>query len=161
MKRWLLFLILALAPCLAFAETLHGRVVDVADGDTITLLLPDHRQERVRLAGIDAPESKQPYGEASKRHLFSLVYNRQVVVVTNKRDSYGRLIGKVLVDGADACLAQIEAGLAWHYKQFENEQSLEDRVAYRLAEEQALGARRGLWAEPDPVPPWVWRRGQR
>lgn len=100
----------------ASVRTLEGRVVGVADGDTITVLGAGNRQTRVRLQGIDAPESRQAFGQASKRNLSDLVFDKQVVVEYEKTDSYGRTLGKVVAFGRDVNLEQVRAGLAWHYK---------------------------------------------
>lgn len=157
MKR-LATVVLTLTIATANATELTGRVVGVTDGDTITVLAPGNTEERIRLAGIDAPEKNQPYGQASKQHLSDQVFDRQVVVDWAKRDQYGRIIGKVLVDGRDANLEQVKAGLAWHYKKYQNEQELDDRLAYGRAEVAAREARTGLWEEPAPVAPWEWRK---
>lgn len=156
-----LFLIVLLAALPTYAETLSGRVVGIADGDTITLLDAANQQHKIRLAGIDAPEKSQPYGQASKQALSDQVYDRQVSVETSKRDRYGREIGKVLIAGQDANLEQVRRGLAWHYKQYQKEQPLEDRQAYGAAEIEARDAKRGLWADTDPMPPREWRHGKR
>lgn len=111
----------------AWAETISGRVVGVADGDTITVLDAGNQQYKIRLSGIDAPEKNQPFGQTSKQSLSDQVFGRQVAVETGKVDKYGRNVGKVLVDGKDANLEQIKRGLAWHYKRFENEQPVDDR----------------------------------
>ena len=100
-----------------------GRVVAITDGDTLTILTTDRVQHRVRLAGIDTPEKRQPFGQVAKNHPSSLVNGQTVTVNYYKRDRYGRIVGKVLTNGADADLRQIEAGLAWHYKQYQNEQN--------------------------------------
>ena len=110
----------------------------------------------MRLPGIDAPEKWQAFGQVSKQHLSDLVYDKTVSVVFHKRDWYKRILGKVLVNGADA--GQIQLGLGWHYKKYEREQSTKDRVAYARAEETARAERRGLWRDPRPVPPWEFRR---
>jgi len=144
----------------ACAETLNGHVVGVADGDTITVLDDSNEQHKIRLSGIDAPEKNQPYGLASKQSLTDQVYNRQVSVETSKRDRYGRLIGKVRVDGNDANLEQLRRGLAWHYKAYEGEQELLDRVTYTGVEITARLAGRGLWEDPEPVAPWDWRKNK-
>ncbi|MBK6742500.1 MAG: thermonuclease family protein [Hydrogenophilales bacterium] len=157
MRIALLALILVL-PILSWAAELSGRVVGVTDGDTVTLLAAGNVQEKIRLSGIDAPEKGQPYGEASKQALSGLVYGKDVVVDWAKRDRYGRIVGKVLVDGRDACLDQARAGLAWHFKRYENEQSPEDRVSYAAAEVASRAARVGLWADPAPMAPWDWRK---
>ncbi len=145
----------------AAAATLRGRVVAVADGDTITVLDAARRRSRVRLAGIDAPESRQPFGAAAKRSLSALVFGADVEVEYRKRDRYGRIVGRVLRDGHDAGLAQIEAGLAWHYRHYASEQSPQDRAAYAQAEHDARAVRRGLWADRAPLAPWEWRAQHR
>ena len=91
----------------SFANTLTGRVVGIADGDTLTLLDASHVQHKIRLAGIDAPENKQAFSNRSKQGLSSLIFGRQVSVEWNKVDRYGRVIGKVIIGDEDACLAQV------------------------------------------------------
>ncbi|WP_305357082.1 thermonuclease family protein [Polaromonas sp.] len=145
----------------AAAGVLGGRVVAVTDGDTITVLEAGKVQHVVRLSGIDAPEKKMPFGQRSKQSLSDLVYGRWVEVVGEKNDRYGRLVGKVLVNGRDANLAQIQAGMAWHYKEYQREQTVTDRQMYAEAESNAAMTRQGLWADPNPVPPWDWRKARR
>ena len=145
----------------AAAETLHGRVVRVADGDTVTVLVAGRVQHTIRLAGIDAPEKAQPYGERAKRLLSDLVFGAEVAVEYGKRDRYGRIVGKVVRDGQDASLSLIEAGYAWHFKRYAAEQSKTDRATYARAEEAARRAKRGLWSEPTSQPPWEWRAQRR
>ena len=167
MKR-ILSLVVALASLPALAGTLVGKVVHVADGDTVTVLDAQRQQHRVRLIGIDAPEKGQDFGQRSKENLIRIAAGRQAEVVFSKRDRYGRIVGKVLVApegcvGAcpkgDAGLRQIEAGMAWHYKQYANEQTIEDQRRYAEAEENARAKRLGLWGDTRmPVPPWEWRR---
>ena len=120
-----------------------------------------HAQHRIRLAGIDAPEKAQPYGDASKRHLAEMVFGASVTVDYEKRDRYGRIVGKIRNGGRDASLEQLRAGFAWHYKQYEREQSRADRTAYAEVETAAQLARAGLWRDPAPVPPWSWRLERR
>ena len=157
MKKALVCLLLALA-CTAHAETITGRVVGVADGDTITVLDADKVQHKIRLAGIDAPEKKQALGNRSKESLSELVFDKTVAVETTKRDKYGRQIGKVLVDGRDVNLVQVERGMAWFYRQYQREQSPNDQRLYEAAEDAARAGKRGLWRDADPVPPWEFRR---
>ncbi|MFZ1548261.1 MAG: thermonuclease family protein, partial [Candidatus Nitrotoga sp.] len=107
--------------------------------------------------GIDAPEKKQAFGQKSKEYLSSLVFNKLVTIDYSKQDKYGRTVGTILVDGTDANLQQVKAGLAWHYKKYQNEQSVEDRTIYAQAEEHARTEKKGLWIDPDPTPPWDWR----
>lgn len=152
--------ILLLAHGFAIAETIQGKVVKVADGDTITVLDQAETQHKIRLSGIDAPEKGMSFGQKSKQHLSDLVAGRVVTVETTKIDRYKRNVGKVLVDGQDANLAQVEAGFAWHYKAYQWEQSPADRMTYSLAEERAREAKKGLWLDREPVPPWDWRKDQ-
>ncbi len=142
----------------AGGATIMGEVVSVADGDTVTVLDASRTQHRIRLAGIDAPERKQAFGTRSREHLAGMVFRKSVTVQYDKRDRYGRIVGKVVVDGVDTGLEQIEAGMAWHYKAYASEQPSSDRVAYAWAEGDARAARRGLWRDPAPVPPWEYRR---
>lgn len=139
------------------AATIDGKVIGVADGDTITVLDADKVQHKIRLAGIDAPEKKQPFGQRSKESLNDLVFDKTVSVETDKRDRYGRNIGKVLVDGVDANLEQLKRGMAWHYKAYQREQSPDDRLAYAAAEKESAGYRIGLWQDTEPVAPWAFR----
>ncbi|SHM15848.1 Endonuclease YncB, thermonuclease family [Nitrosospira sp. Nsp11] len=151
-----LFLGLCFSP--AQAETLTGQVVKIADGDTLTVLDASKQQHRIRLTGIDAPERKQAFGTVSRQHLAGLVFGRTVMVEWHKRDRYQRILGKVLMDGQDANLEQIRAGLAWHYKQYGKDQQPVDRVVYAEAEDAARLEGVGLWRDPAPIPPWNFRR---
>lgn len=148
----------ALLTCLghAHADVLEGKVVGVTDGDTVTVLV-DRREVKVRVAGIDAPEKKQPFGQRSKEHLSDCAFGKSVAVEWSKTDRYGRTIGKVLADGVDCGLRQIQDGMAWHYKAYAKEQSATDRVTYAEAESQAMSRKAGLWSDPHPVPPWEFR----
>ncbi len=130
MGRIILGAFLLLAAPIAFADSLTGKVVKITDGDTLTILDANYKDHKIRLAGIDAPERRQAYGLASRKHLLSIVAGKQVTVEYQKRDRYGRIVGKVLLDGIDACLEQVKAGLAWHYKKYQHEQSAEDRQLY-------------------------------
>lgn len=140
-----------------YADTLTGRVVGIADGDTLTLLDATNTQHKIRLAGIDSPEKAQPFGQVCKQSLSDLAYDRTVQIDWNKLDRYGRVIGKVLVNGQDVNLEQIHRGCAWHYKQYQNEQTLEDRLSYAKAEDKAKAKKVGLWVEAGAVAPWEWR----
>ncbi len=137
-----------------------GRVVGVSDGDTITVLDAQKVQHKIRLSGIDAPESSQAFGRRSKEHLSNLVFGQTVTVVAEKSDRYGRTLGKVLVNRQDANLAQVQAGLAWHYKKYANQQPSADRASYARTEEHARQNRLGLWRDDNPTPPWDFRRSK-
>ena len=149
--------LLLLASQGAAADWLTGRVVGVADGDTITLLDASNKQHKIRLSGIDAPERSQPFGQRSKQSLSDLAYSRSVSVEWSKRDRYRRIVGKVLEGGRDVNLEQVQRGMAWHYKHYQSEQSAADRTRYSEAEVEARAARLGLWADSKPIPPWEWR----
>ena len=156
----ILLLVLSLS---AHADTLLGRVVGVADSDTITVLDTDRQQHKIRLGGIDAPEKTQPFGERSKENLSRIVFGKDVRVEWSKRDHRQRILGKVWVQPEscptcpmtlDAGHAQITVGLAWWYRKYAGEQSPQDRGAYEYSEQEARTKRVGLWSDPDPVPPW-------
>ncbi len=160
--------ILVLWSSLVLAD-IEGRVVGVADGDTITVLA-GKTQHKVRLSGIDAPEKSQPYGNASKQSLSDLVYGKEARVETTKKDRYGRDIGKVWVQPVscptcgktlDANLTQLTVGMAWWYRYYAREQPEEDRGRYEFAELEAKAKKAGLWRDPNPVPPWDWRKASR
>lgn len=136
---------------LASAETIIGRVVGVADGDTITILTPENEQVKIRLAQIDAPEKKQPWGDRSKQSLSDLVFDKEVEVETETKDRYGRTVGQVLLDGVDINLEQIKRGMAWAYEQYVKDGN------YFREERRARGNKIGLWSESLRTAPWVWR----
>ncbi len=155
---------------LAHAEVLEGRVVAIADGDTVTVLDAQQTQFKIRVAGIDAPEKTQAFGQRAKEHLAALVFNKPVRVDWQKRDRYGRIVGQIWVQPPDcprcgptldAGLAQVSQGLAWWYRAYANEQSPADRGRYEAAENEARARRVGLWHDPDPIPPWDWRKMKR
>jgi micrococcal nuclease len=147
------------AACLAAtvqAETFSGLVVSVSDGDTIEVLVEDargKRPQRVRLGGIDAPQSGQAFGARAKQHLTRVIGRRHVTAEAHKRDSWGRAVATVYVDGADVGLALVEAGFAWWYRKYADEQPPAARRAYEAAETSARRARAGLWRDADPMPP--------
>lgn len=120
-----------------------------------------HDSVKVRLTGIDAPEKAQPFGSVSKKNLSDHAYEKKVTVEWEKRDRYGRVLGRVLVNGTDVCLEKIRAGLAWHYKQYAKDQPPSLRVAYEEAERFARQNKTGLWREPNPIPPWEFRHPDR
>jgi endonuclease YncB( thermonuclease family) len=160
MVRYLILLGLLAQPGQILAEAIVGRVVGVSDGDTITVLDAQHQQHKIRLAGIDAPESKQPFGQASKKHLSDLVFGRDVMLDCEKTDRYKRKVCVVMIDGQDANMVQVAAGMAWWYRQYAKEQSAVQRSSYEAAEAAAKTGRVGLWRDAAPVPPWEWRHKQ-
>jgi len=131
---------------------LHLKVVGVHDGDTITGLDESKTQFKIRLDAIDAPELGQPFGQASKKALSEKVFGKSVTVIPKTKDKYGRTVGHVLIDGRDVNLEMLEDGMAWHYKHYDHNARL------ARAEEEARAAKKGLWSDGDPVPPWDWRK---
>ena len=156
MKKLICILLLLLS-LLSFAEELTGKVIKVSDGDTITVLDSNNQKYKIRLQGIDAPETQQAFGETSRQSLASLVYDKEVIILWDKRDKYARILGKVIVDGRDANYEQLKKGLAWYYKQYEKDLSDEDKERYSEAEEWARNYSEGLWADSKSIPPWEFR----
>jgi len=148
---WTLNLPVQAAPAIA------GRVVHVSDGDTIVVLSARNEEVKIRLHGIDCPESKQPFGQAAKRQTLALAADKEVTVIPTDTDRYGRTVGEVLLpDGTSLNKTLVVTGYAWWYQKY----------APRDAELAALEAearrqRRGLWADSNPIPPWEWRKLQR
>ncbi|MEH6583703.1 MAG: thermonuclease family protein [Halioglobus sp.] len=151
----------------ASRDGISGSVIGVKDGDTIKVLDAQRVLHKVRLAGIDAPERDQPFGTESTKHLSSLLAGKDVFVESSKLDQYGRILGKVWVQPMDcpscgktlnANHAQLLAGMAWWYRYYAEEQTPEDRGRYESAEDEARARKLGLWADPDPVNPYDWRK---
>ena len=157
MKKSLLYLALLLSPSVN-AENFTGKIVGVADGDTVTLLDNSNTQYKIRLSGIDAPEKKQAFGQRSKQNLSDLVFSKTVDADCTKKDRYQRWICKIIVNGIDVNLQQIKDGMAWHYKAYQKEQSEIDRDVYSDAEEVARVVNKGLWSDTEPQAPWNFRR---
>ncbi|WP_373649027.1 thermonuclease family protein [Schlesneria sp. DSM 10557] len=133
---------------------LSGKVVKITDGDTCVVLV-GQQQVKVRLASIDAPESRQPWGTRSRERLGELVHEKEVVVSVAGKDRYGRVLGTLIVDGRNVNEILVSEGFAWHYVAYSKSARLT-----RL-EQEAREAKRGLWADKDPIPPWEWRKLQK
>lgn len=136
------------------AETLYGKVVKVADGDTITILTNDNVKYRIRLIHIDAPEKKQAFGQKSKQYLISLVANKLVKIDYTELDRYKRVLGVVWLQKTNVNLSMVQSGLAWHYKQYSKDESYSD------AEQSAKARNMGLWSEKGSVAPWEFRKSK-
>lgn len=141
----------------SLAAAFAGRVVGVADGDTLTVLTTARAEVRVRRAEIDAPESGQPYGARAKQVLSDLAFGRQVRVATVDIDRYDRVVGRVHAGARDVNTEMVRQGAAWVYVRFNRDPALPP------IEAEARAARRGLWALPEAerVPPWEWRAQHR
>jgi len=151
-KAFILFLSLSFT---VIADEIRGKVVSIADGDTITVLDQNKVQHKIRLEGIDAPEKGQAFGAKSKEMLGALVGEKEVIVTWSKKDRYGRILGDVQIGETLVNLALVTEGMAWHYKQFSDSQSLSD------AEDAARKSRKGLWTDDAPIPPWEYRKRKR
>lgn len=150
-------LLLSVVATLASADHITCKVVGVSDGDTFTCLTDAKKQIKVRMAEIDTPESKQPYGTRSKQALSDLVFGKQVAVHVQETDRYGRSVGRVHVGDVDVNAQLVSQGAAWVYRQYSKDKSL------LVLESQAKAAKRGLWSLPesDRMPPWEWRKAAR
>lgn len=142
----------------AVAVEWAGKIVGIADGDTLTLLDGSKSTHRIRLDAIDAPERTQPYGQRARQSLADLAQGRDARADCPKVDRYGRAVCRVTVDGVDIGLEQVRRGFAWHYVKYAREQPARVRIVYARAEERARAERVGLWAVAAPVAPWDYRR---
>ncbi len=129
-----------------------GRVVGVHDGDTITVLTNSNTQYKVRLANIDAPELKQPFGQKAKQVLSDFVYNQPVLIQDNGQDRYGRVIGTVLKGNDNVNRLMVRYGYAWAYRQYLNDSVMINLESY--AQQQKLG----IWRDANNISPEQWRR---
>lgn len=165
------FILCFIVSSTGLTETIDGKVVRIVDGDTLVLLDANNVQHRVRLSGIDAPERGQPFGKRATENLARLTGNRPARLEWYKQDRWRRLIGTVWVHSPDTrcrstdCpktldvgTAQLTQGLAWHFKRYADEQPEEERERYSFSEDEAKARRVGLWSDPDPIPPWEWRK---
>jgi endonuclease YncB( thermonuclease family) len=135
-----------------------GLVVAISDGDTVTLLTQDKQQLKIRLVGIDTPEKKQAFGSKARDQLASRIFKHDVEVDLRKKDQYGRHLGVIYLGGVDINQSMIQDGYAWFYKHYAKEQPKEEALRYAKAEADARSKQRGLWADPNPVPPWEFRK---
>lgn len=126
-------------------------MVAIQDGDTLTVLVAE-QQIKIRLASIDAPELGQAFGTRSRESLAELCHQQQATVTPAGRDRYGRTIGEVACNGLPAGPEQVRRGMAWVYPRYAPKGSPLFQI-----EMEARAARRGLWADPDPTPPWEYR----
>jgi endonuclease YncB( thermonuclease family) len=144
----------ALASLSAHAD-FTGKVVAVADGDTLTVLR-EHEQIKVRLNEIDAPEKAQAFGNRSKQSLSELCFDKSATLADQGKDRYGRTLARVHCEGIDANTEQVRRGMAWVYRKYAPKGS-----PLYAVEGEAKAARRGLWVDTEPVPPWEWRKAKR
>jgi endonuclease YncB( thermonuclease family) len=149
---WFIYIVL-LCPVLGLAADFTGRVVGVIDRDTIEVL-NGHHTERIRLSGIDCPKKGQAFGKQAKQAASALVFGKDVTLQTHGYDKYKRTLADVLLsDGSNVNQTLVKDGCCWWYRKYEPG----DTVLEKL-EAEARQARKGLWADPQPVPPWEWRK---
>lgn len=136
--------------------SISGRVVGVADGDTLTVLDAESQQHKIRLAGIDAPEKAMPFGQVGKQKLSEMCFGKQATVTVVNTDRYGRTVGDVQCEETHANEEMVRGGFAWVYRHYDKG----FEYFYPL-EQAAKDAGLGLWADADPTPPWQWRHSRR
>ena len=139
----------------ARAEEFTGKVVGVADGDTVTVLRDEKTPVKIRLQAVDCPEKAQPFGQKAKQFTSEMVFGKVVTVRVATRDRYGRTVAWVAVGVKSLNEELLRAGMAWHYRQYDKSEKL------AKLEQEARAAKRGLWADPNPTPPWEWRHGKK
>jgi len=145
-----------LAPLGASAEQFTGKVVGISDGDTVSVLR-EGKAVKVRLHGVDTPEKAQAFGTQARKFTSDAAFQQTVTVVVQTTDRYGRLVGDILLpDGRSLNQELVKAGMAWWYRPY-----APNDIMLAQLEAEARAARRGLWADAHPIPPWEWRKGQR
>jgi endonuclease YncB( thermonuclease family) len=145
-----------LVPFLVYAEQFTGKAVGISDGDTVSVLR-EGKAVKVRLHGVDTPEKTQAFGTQARKFTSDLAFQQTVTVVIRATDRYGRLVGEVLLpDGRSLNQELVKAGMAWWYRPY-----APNDIMLAQLEAEARTAKRGLWADAHPVPPWEWRKGQR
>ena len=143
--------IILLIPALCSGQSFRVKVVGISDGDTFTAINRDNLRLKFRIAGIDAPERRQPFSNVAKKALSEMIHGKMVIVDVIDTDGWGRHVAKVSTQTIDDVGAQmVEMGLAWSYTEFE--------TTYTPLEAAARQKKVGLWKDPAPTPPWEWRK---
>lgn len=133
-------------------KLVYGKVTRIADGDTFTMVFDNGFEVRVRLNGIDSPERKQAFSNRAKQALSNLIFNKEVKVYYESTDRYGRVLGEVHIDGLNVNHEMVRLGMAWHFTRYSDNKTL------AALEKEAIKNKIGLWADPNPVAPWEFRR---
>jgi len=136
-------------------QKLHGKVVRISDGDTITVLDSLNQQHKIRLHGIDSPEKGQEYYQVAKDYIGQLCFQKEVEVNILSYDFYKRAIGKVYIDSIDINQSLLKSGLAWHFVQFDKS------IEYAAAEAEARVNKRNIWSLKTSIAPWEFRKNKR
>lgn len=154
--KFVILILLTFLSQICIGQTLKGKVIRISDGDTITLLDSANKQIRVRLYGIDCPENGQDFANVAKRFTAELCFGKAVTVDVKDIDRYGRTVGIVWTpDSINVNLELLHAGLAWHYKHFDQSEE------FAQAEHLAKVHKKGLWVQPNAIAPWEYRRNGR
>jgi len=151
---YLFFFVLLLIPSIAFNATIYGKVISVTDGDTITILTPQNKQIKVRLAAIDTPEKGQAFGQKAKDFTSSMVAGKNVSIEQETIDRYGRTVAMVFVNGSNVNEQIVKQGYGWVYRKYCKGAFCDD---WLKLEKKARETGIGLWADKNPTPPWEWR----
>lgn len=137
-------------------QEIDGRIIEVYDGDTATLLTQNNKKYKVRFYGIDAPEAAQNFGMVSRDNLRKKILGQDVTLKVVSQDRYGRVVCKVMFRGRYINREMVSEGMAWYYADYaKNEYELS------LAQEEARSSAAGLWKNSDPQPPWEWRKAKK
>ncbi|MDD3815794.1 MAG: thermonuclease family protein [Desulfocapsaceae bacterium] len=155
---YLFFFILVLIPYISFSATITGKVISVADGDTITILTQQHEQIKIRLSAVDTPEGHQAYGNKAKAFTSFMVKGKNVSIEPETIDKYGRTVAMVFVDGLNLNKEIVANGQGWVYRKYCTASFCDD---WLKLEEKARNSKIGLWSDKNPTPPWEWRHGQK
>ena len=146
-----LLILLCSTPAFSFTAL----VVSVKDGDTIEVL-SNGRATKIRLRGIDCPEKRQAYGYRAKLALAVLTFGQAVTILPHEKDKYGRLVADVmLADETNVNHILVKDGWCWWYRKY-----APDDTVLETLETEARQTKRGLWNDPHPVPPWVYRKAK-
>lgn len=158
MIKKLIWVITLVIPLICYGKTanqnpiLSCRVVNIADGDTVTCLTSQKKRIKIRLASIDAPESHQAFGQRSKQHLSQMIAGKKVKVVVQGTDRYHRTLGTIYYRSRNINLQMVKKGMAWTYTQYNHS------PRYETAQKQAKKQKLGLWKDANPTPPWEFRK---
>lgn len=142
----------------ADVTVISGAVTKVHDGDSIHITPANQKRQVIRLAGIDAPELKQANGIASRDKLRSLLTGRNAKAHCHKIDRYKRHVCTVFLDETDIGLTMVQSGYAWHYTDYQSEQTPSQRRQYKRAQVKSMRAENGIWSQASPIPPWEFRQ---
>lgn len=150
--KFILFYLLFILSGYLFSNELTGKVIHISDGDTVHILTHEKEKYKIRLNDIDAPENKQDFGNKSKENLKKYIYNKNVSVIYNNKDKYGRILGTIYLNNQDINLQQIKDGFAWVYRKYSKNHF------YYKAEKEAQNTKKGLWQDKNPIAPWIYRK---